>query len=640
LLLLSALVPIGASAAYYDSFPIQSGFSHAKLSPDDTGAGVLLAGGGSPIRRGSPTIAEIDGNTGNGKEIAVGGRDGMLYVYHRNGTPVWTPKNVLPASSASCTYSMDTDGIINTAPAVGKLYGDSTIYVVVSYGTINETTCDGGIAVYNGATGALKWRFSLRAWQASQGYKDEDLYGVVSSPALADTDFDGQLEIGFGGLDRNVYLLDADSNVRWYYHAADTVWSTPAFTNVDADPELEMVVATDISPNNRLNPPTIGGGFVYEFDTQPRAPKRIEFRTGYLRVSQNFDQVLYSSPTITDLNNDGVKEIIIGSGCFFSPASLGHWIRILDSRDLTVIRTLNAAGCVTSSPAVGDIDSDGKLEIVASVNGYHVGGPGRVQAWEYDNPTPKWTIDPRDSFNNNDQFIDDIQSPVLADLDGNGSLEVIVANIADVVVLRGSNGQQLTCRGCVAGPGKAMFTLHTVKSTPAIGDIDNDGDLEVVIGGGGKNGVGAYLYAWTNFAGQLGSTAGTLADYSAPWPMFRGTPTHTGVFIPPALRASTAELVLFVESGAGDRILPVELKDAAEGAIDWTASKDKDWISLSDTSGKTPDTINVTIDPSGLALGSHSGSISFDSSFGKPTIDVTVRVVDEIFTVYLPSTRR
>jgi hypothetical protein len=604
----------------------------------DTPPGKLLDHG--PILNGSPTIAEIDPGSA-GKEIAVGGKDGWLYVYHKDGSLAWK-QNVLPAA---CTPG--SNGIIHSAPAVGTLFGGSTPYVVVSYGSIQKDSCDGGLVAYNGETGALRWRFSLRAWQASQGYKPENLYGVVSSPALADTDFDGQMEIGFGGFDRNVYLLNADASVRWYYHAADTVWSSPAFANIDADADLEMVFATDISANSRLNPPTINGGFVYAFDTQPRAPKRVEFNTGWLLKSINFDQVLYSSPAISDLDGDGVKEVIIGSGCYFSPSVLGHWIKILDSRTLNVIRTLNASGCVTSSPAIADLDGNGKLDIVAVVDGTfnNPKTPGVVQTWQYDNPNPKWTRAPSSALNGANQQDFGLYisiSPVVADIDGNGSMEVLIGTVTgEVPVFRGSDGAQLTCANCGGAPTKTLYTWFPVASTPAIGDLDNDGDLEVAIGGSHfyKQDRGM-LYVWTNFVGLLGSPAGSAPPYSAPWPMFRGSPAHTGVYNPPALRASTAELSLLVEQGASARTLRVELKDVAEGAIDWTASKDQSWISLSDASGTTPDTLNVTINPSNLALGVHTGSIAFDSSFGQPEIDVTVRVVDEVFTVYLPTTRR
>jgi hypothetical protein len=640
LLILVGMLPLTALARFHDTPPAQPGFTHSSLGNLDTPPGKLLDHG--PILNGSPTIAEIDpGSTG--KEIAVGGKDGWLYVYHRDGSLAWK-QNVLPSA---CTPG--SNGIIHSAPSVGTLFGGSTPYVVVSYGSYQIDNCDGGVVAYNGATGALRWRFSLRAWQASQGYKPENLYGVISTPALADTDFDGQMEIGFGGFDRNVYLLNADGSVRWYYHAADTVWASPSFANVDADPELEMVVATDISANSRLVPPTINGGFVYTFDTHPRAPKRLEFRTGYLRISQNFDQVLYSSPAVSDLDGDGVKEIIIGSGCYFSPGVLGHWIKILDSRNLSVIRTLNASGCVTSSPAIADLDGNGKLDIVAVVDGAATNSAGVVQAWQYDNPNPKWTRAPSSAINGSNQRDFGLYvsiSPVAADIDGNGSVEVLIGTVTgEVPVFRGSDGAQLTCANCGNAPTKTLYTWFPIASTPAIGDMDGDGDLEVAIGGThlyspGGDGTRGFLYVWTNFAGILGSPAGSQPAYSAPWPMFRGNPAHTGVYSPPALRPSATGISQIVEEGSSARTFHIGIKDAADGALDWTATDNQSWISLGDTSGTTPTTLDVTINPSALALGTHTGKITLNSSFGDPEINVTVRVVDEVFTVYLPLTQR
>src|SRR5262245_61977892 len=171
ILVLLLSVPL-VQAAYNNSPPAVPGWTHSDYHGDDTGVGVPLSG--APVIRSSPVIADIDGNTGNGQEVAVGGSDGLLYVYRSNGTKLWS-LNVMPAA---CNVSAG-DYVLNTAPAVGKIFGTATPYVVVTYGTILPSNCDGGVVVYNGATGALQWRFSLRAWQARQGYPAEGLSAVV-----------------------------------------------------------------------------------------------------------------------------------------------------------------------------------------------------------------------------------------------------------------------------------------------------------------------------------------------------------------------------------------------------------------------------------------------------------------------------
>ena len=122
--------------------------------------------------------------------------------------------------------------------------------------------------------------------------------------------------------------------------------------------------------------------------------------------------------------------------------------------------------------------------------------------------------------------------------------------------------------------------------------------------------------------------------------MFHGGPTHTGLAITPALRSSAAGISQIVKQGASARTVHISIADAADGAINWTATDNQSWISLGDSNCTTPVTLDVTINPSALALGTHTGKITLNSSFGDPEIDVTVRVVDEVFTVYLPMSQR
>ncbi|MBK6376377.1 MAG: VCBS repeat-containing protein [Xanthomonadales bacterium] len=69
-------------------------------------------------------------------------------------------------------------------------------------------------------------------------------------------------------------------------------------------------------------------------------------------------------------------------------------------------------------------------------------------------------------------------SPTIADLDGNGSPEIIFGTQAGRVVAVRSNGTLMWSRSTGSVP---------VQSKPAVADIDGDGQLEVIVGAGAGN---------------------------------------------------------------------------------------------------------------------------------------------------------
>ena len=500
-----------------------SGWTHGEAEP-----GLALAG---HAYLSSPAVAEIDGNADNGLETAVGTRGGLLYAYGSGGALLW--KAELPNFGCSSGGNR-----LLSSPAVGELFGDGHPYVVASYGGMGGTKCPGGVAAYDGPTGALVWNIDLKAFAARERFWAMS-HSVFSTPALADVDGDGRLEIGFASWDRNIYLADAAGGVLWYYNAADTVWSSPAFYDIDGDGRPEMIIGSPISQNKQLRPPTPNGGYVYALRAaqgMAAAARKKGGKTAHYSFRDpalvmwktEFDQSIDASPVVADVWPAAPgPEVIIGSGCYFpqnSNRKRGKWIKVLRMSSGRVLQTLPAPACSTSSPAAGDVDDDGRLEIVATINGSSAaGGDGqsRIMAWKAESREPLWSVIPRFD-GGNDGWGGFFNSPVIADLDGNGSLEVIVSNQHAVGIYRGRDGAALTCQewGC---DGKLwLISGGSLNSSPAAADMDLDGALELVA-------AGSWLYGWRGFSG-LNSPAGGQPAFSAPWAMFRGNSRRTGIY--------------------------------------------------------------------------------------------------------------
>jgi hypothetical protein len=228
------------------------------------------------------------------------------------------------------------------------------------------------------------------------------------------------------------------------------------------------------------------------------------------------------------------KEVIIGSGCYFpegSSAKRGAWVKVLSLKTGKVLRTFPIAACSNAEAAVGDIDGDGVQEIVFPGNGLasHGGdGIGRVYAWKAETSQLLWTATPRVNGTNDDE-VGYFRGVSLSDIDGNGSLEVIVSNDTGIAILAGTTGASLTCEqtSCESGGLQEFAGFGSIKNTPAIVDITGDGVPELVAAGRSSSGAGL-VRVWSGISDLIESSPGTLPQYMTPWPMFRGSANRNG----------------------------------------------------------------------------------------------------------------
>lgn len=504
-----ATLPPAAKANLGNHPPFQAGFTHTLIpgcgDRDGLRNGVAVNGG--QVISSSPTIADVDGNGqktiffGTTNQVQASDSSpitytglGKLFAIRPNGTVRW---------------EVDLGAPINSTPAVGALFGNGVPYVVVGLAGVpgdDRPASRGGVVAVNAQTGALAWRFDTQTEQS-----DSLLPGrVFSSPALADVDGDGLLEVAFGGWDENIYLLNSDGTKRWKYPNIDTVWSSPAVADLDGDGLMEIVIGSDFS--GALAPETFGvgdGGFVYAFRAD-----------GSLKFKIFVDQVVYSSPAIGDLTGDGRPEIVIGAGDFFP--NKGNTVRVFNGdgsllwRRETTSNPNNPLGgprpFVSSSPALADLNGDGRLDVVVRTE------DGLLHAWRNDG-TPLWTASIRDMGGGSGSLT--IASPVIGDFNNDGQPDIFVTVFGEVAVFD-RNGVQLTDTNGDALPNPpTLYANASVYNTPALGDLDNNGKLELVAVGSHVCDLShAYVYAW-----QLQSPA----TPAPAWSQFRGNASHTAV---------------------------------------------------------------------------------------------------------------
>lgn len=495
------------------------GLQAAAVSADPIAAnGTLLLSGAAAVRFSPPTLVDLDGD--GKQEILVGTWDGKVYAIRHTSTAPY----LQVFWSHNTANDMGCSPAIRGAISAADLDGDGRIEAVVPIGEVNTNTC-GGLVVLDGLTGNFKWRLiTYDTMTNSNGVAVPDGLSdpIITTPTLGDLDNDGKLEVIFAAFDQRVYVLKSDGTMLfgWPRFVRDVSFSSAALADLDNDGFLEIIVGVDTHQEGApFNTPNGGGLYVFRVDGT--------VASGWPQfIGQNF----YSSPSIGDLNGDGTLEIVIGTGELWDNPSDGYHVYVWNPQG-TLLWRGNTTGYVVGSPALGDIDGDGKLEVVVGSK------DKKLYAWNHDGSV-LWNVTPTNFQGNTAQ----IGSPALADYNNDGKPDAFINIFWDSAILNGANGTQLTANYFPGDSKPAYVSCCTTQdNASALGDIDADGKLELVLASGNNGGANCGTGQVTFW--RLNGNAPT--DWSntstVPWPMFGQNARHTRVY--PKRPAFDAEIV-------------------------------------------------------------------------------------------------
>ena len=422
----------------------------------------------------------------------------------------WPAEFGQPTSSNVCIGDLDGDGRLELVVGADYLYAFHADGTEVRDGDANPVTT---------------------------GIFSTLLHNIASSPAIADIDLDGTPEIVAASWNDSlvaVFRLDGSLLPGWPKRGAAPFWSSPAIGDIDGDGGPDIVIGSNSS---RLYAWHADGTEVRDGDANASTDGILFLPSG----------TVISSPAIADLDGDNVREIVFGTS--------GSRVYVMHHDGVMAGWPFLATGAFSSSPAIGDVVAGGAREIVmASTNDsvYVLTAAGsRAPGWpqplelttgngrapsaalarlrsNLGDPTLHVVIAGADgsvrAYDPSGALLAGFASlsfgaateasPAVADLDGDGVPEILVAAEDRRLYAYGSDGTAVS--------GFPIEIGAEARSTPAVWDLDGDGATEIALAGWDRK---LHVWRYPGFFSPLG----------APWPMWRHDNWHTGLMTFPIL---------------------------------------------------------------------------------------------------------
>ena len=302
-----------------------------------------------------------------------------------------------------------------------------------------------------------------------------------NAPTFGDVNGDGAVDMVMGVIGgaygpwrtsvENLYLVHQAPKGTWTVATKRLIRtidvaseSAPALADVNGDGLLDLLIGSKVSPTDH------NSGSVTWFENVGSATAPAFRERGLLPVRGQFSY----APAVADLDGDGLPDLVLGTwndriqwyrntGSRSAPA----WV-LADSALITITRGSNTA------PSLGDLDGDGLLDVVI--------GKSSGQIILYRNvgtrTTPKFKLV---SDHLQDIRVGRRSAPTLADMDGDGALDMLIG--AD-------DGQVQLWRGVRGAVGREIrferdstFVLKShPNAMPAAGDLHHTGRMDIFVG--------------------------------------------------------------------------------------------------------------------------------------------------------------
>jgi hypothetical protein len=471
-----------------------------------------------------------------------------LFVFDRSNNKVLTFLQLNPTGTSNFVYAPQYESKFPEYNNIYNAYEDEQF--LFSWVLLVDYNCDGKKDIFASRSGGIKVfkntgnstdglsfvQTSLRIKSLQWGSQQYVYVSSADLPGIKDIDGDGDVDIiTFGGTGQALEY-HRNMSMETYGHCDSLLY------------EMKNTCWGRFSESASTNSVTLWDTLAYPCDPQvPNSESYILFG--------NSDRHSGSTVLPLDMDNDGVMDVVLGDISFPNLVMLSNSGTLpntnsgMDAVDAT-FPSNSVAADVSIYPGAyhADVNNDGKRDLIVTPSS-KVGSENRYSTWYYLNTgtdlAPVFNFQQNDFFQGQMIDVGSKAMPVYFDHNGDGLKDLLVSSQGHFNPISGNQVSSIYYyenTGTLASPEFTLVTTDylnlsslgiglTLHFYPTFGDLDNDGDEDMVLGE-----YSGYCYYFENTGGAgnpaIFSTYDILKDY-ADDPLV--TPTNAGIYVIPTL---------------------------------------------------------------------------------------------------------